>query len=63
MDASQSTINLTFYFQAEYKLKKSRATAIIDEHTKMRFVKTKDVTDGEAVTAPADCNGEVIEAK
>ncbi|XP_071547166.1 lysophospholipid acyltransferase 7 [Panulirus ornatus] len=50
--------------KAEHKLKKSRATAIIDEHTKMRFVKTKDaVVDGEANTAPADCNGEVVEVQ
>ncbi|XP_045601058.1 lysophospholipid acyltransferase 7 [Procambarus clarkii] len=43
--------------KAEYKLKKSRATAIIDEHTKMRFVKTKEVATDKVIAAREDCNG------
>ncbi|XP_069942145.1 lysophospholipid acyltransferase 7 [Cherax quadricarinatus] len=49
--------------KAEHKLKKSRATAIIDEHTKMRYVKTKEVVvDGENI-APNGCNGELVKDK
>ncbi|XP_042217763.1 lysophospholipid acyltransferase 7-like isoform X3 [Homarus americanus] len=53
--------------KAAHKLKKSRATAVIDDYTKMRFVKTKEVdADGKVMTAKTkevDADGEMMTAK
>lgn len=51
-------------FQAEDKLKKSRATAVIDDYTKIRFMKTKDpVLDGDVLSAKLPDNGKVAEVQ
>lgn len=50
--------------QAEVKLKKSRATAVIDDYTKMRFVRTKDqVVDGDLPAVKSPDSDKVVEAK
>lgn len=55
--------NQTF-FQAEVKLQKSRATAVIDDYTKIRFVKTKDqVVDGKPSPAKLPGSDMVTEGK
>ncbi|XP_050739721.1 lysophospholipid acyltransferase 7-like [Eriocheir sinensis] len=50
--------------KAEVKLKKSRATAVIDDYTKMRFVRTKDqVVDGDLPAVKPPDSDKVVEAK
>ncbi|XP_045138233.1 lysophospholipid acyltransferase 7-like [Portunus trituberculatus] len=49
--------------KAEDKLKKSRATAVIDDYTKMRFIKTKDpVVDGGVQSAKLPGDSKVVGA-
>lgn len=50
--------------QAEVKLQKSRATAVIDDYTKIRFVKTKNpVVDVDLSAAKLPESSKFVEVK